>query len=232
MKRESHQDNRQLETQLHQTKVQRKEKREVQKLADLLISEANKLIEEEARSGFKPRSQLKPRKHIPKQLAKAIRLRIGKEKDSMTLNNLNAVMYIAYSKTANNEPLVKRNFSLRAKLLDAKINKLQAIMAGKVEKTKAQEIKKQLKVRSRKEVIAELNRLKEIRDKARDQSKTYSRKRSVKSINDEAERFSRFRRGKEGRRLQYEEIEDPKLHVESWSSRWAIPVDPDPSKLG
>ena len=41
-------------------KEKAREKEEVKKLVDLLISEANKLIEEEARSGFKPRSQLRP----------------------------------------------------------------------------------------------------------------------------------------------------------------------------
>ena len=80
----------------------------------------------------------------------------------MCLHQLSAILYGGYKRTNPDTLKVKRDFSQRAKALDARINKLHALKDGKLSKAKAQNEKRHLRVKTRADVISELDRLKTV----------------------------------------------------------------------
>jgi len=138
-----------------------------------------------------------------------------------------ATLYCAYQKTSPDCEKSKRDFSKRAKALDRRINKLTALKDGKVNPTKVHDMKVQLRVRSAADVRRELDRLKDVRAKARTESKDFTNRYNAQKLNAEAERFSRFKAAKQGANLKIENIPNPDDHFQSWNDRWGIPTNLD-----
>ena len=117
-----------------------------------------------------------------------------------------------------------RDFSKRAKALDSRINKLQALQDGKVSPERVRDMKTKLRVRSKADVKRELLRLKEVGRSAREKSNTFSRKAHTKRTNAEAERFSRYKPVKAGAGMKYGDLANPEEHYKAWNDRWAKQV--------
>ena len=61
---------------------------------------------------------------------------------------------------------------------------------------------------------------------SREKLKTYTVKQESKRVNNEAQRFSRYKPAKSGNALKYVTLDDPDKHLEVWKNRWEVPVSP------
>jgi hypothetical protein len=157
-------------------------------------------------------------------LRTAISQILRERETSITLAEMNALLYVMYVKAGSEKKAIQGFKKDCADKWNKKLDLLTALRCRKVEPEKARRLKKQFKVSTPAEISSEINKVKDILAKKKKLQKAIRFKKLSKFLNTEAEWFSRYKKTRR-QNLEFVEIEDKTEHEQFWKNIWEIPQD-------